>query len=156
VKPPPFEYDDPRSVAEAVALLAEFGDEAKVLAGGQSLVPLLNFRLVRPRYLVDVNRVADLDYIRPLNGGLTIGALTRQRTVETSDLVRERCPLLHEAIQHVGTSRSAIAAPSVAAWPTPIRPPSCRPSRRRLGHEFVCTARPANGCWTPASSSSAT
>jgi carbon-monoxide dehydrogenase medium subunit len=102
VKPPPFEYADPGDVAEAVALLADLGDEAKVLAGGQSLVPLLNFRLARPRYLVDINRVPDLDYILPLDGGLALGALVRQRAVERSDLVRERCPLLHEAIQQVG------------------------------------------------------
>ncbi len=102
MKPPPFEYADPRSVDEVVALLGELGDEAKVLAGGQSLVPLLNFRLARPRYLIDINRVAELDYIRPLDGGLVIGALTRQRSVERSALVRERCPLLFEAIQQVG------------------------------------------------------
>ena len=102
MKPPPFEYADPRSAADAVALLAELGDEAKVLAGGQSLVPLLNFRLARPRYLIDINRVAELDYIRPLDGGLEIGAMTRQATAERSDLVRERCPLLREALGEVG------------------------------------------------------
>ncbi len=102
MKAPPFQYADPDGVADTVALLAELGDEAKVLAGGQSLVPLLNFRLAQPRYLVDINRVAELDYIRPLDGGLTLGALARQRAVERSELVRERCPLLREAIQHVG------------------------------------------------------
>ncbi len=61
MKPPPFEYADPRTVEETVALLGQYGDEAEVLAGGQSLVPLLNFRLARPRYLIDVNRVAELD-----------------------------------------------------------------------------------------------
>ena len=81
MKPPPFEYFDPRSVAEAVALLAEHGDRAKVLAGGQSLVPLLNLRLIRPAVLVDVNRIAALAYIREQDGTLALGALTRLHVV---------------------------------------------------------------------------
>jgi len=83
-------------------LLAEHGDEAKVLAGGQSLVPLLNFRLVRPGYLVDLNEIQDLAYIRPENGRVAIGALTRQRALETSTLVRERVPLLADAMPQIG------------------------------------------------------
>ena len=103
MRPPPFAYADPQSLGEALGLLKQYGDEAKLLAGGQSLLPLLNFRAARPSYLVDLNRLSELDYIRPLDsGGLSIGALTRHRTVEQSALVRERCPLLHEAIQHVG------------------------------------------------------
>jgi aerobic carbon-monoxide dehydrogenase medium subunit len=102
MRPPPFAYADPRSVDDAVALLARHGDDAKVLAGGQSLVPLLNFRMARPTCLVDINRLTELDFIRPHGrSGLAIGALTRHRTVETSNLVRQRCPLLHEAIAHV-------------------------------------------------------
>ena len=73
-----------------------------MLAGGQSLVPMLNFRLVRPRYLIDIGRIKSLDYVSLVDGDLHIGALTRQRTVERSDLVREVCPLLAEAIKHVG------------------------------------------------------
>jgi len=102
MKPPPFAYADPHSADEVVALLAQHGDEAKLLAGGQSLVPLLNFRLARPRVLVDLNRVAELDFVRPLDGGLAIGALTRQRAAERSSLVAERSPLLAEAIRQVG------------------------------------------------------
>ncbi len=102
MRPPPFAYADPQSLGEVLGLLKQYGDEAKVLAGGQSLLPLLNFRVARPSYLVDINRVSELDYIRPLDGGgLSIGALTRHRTLEQSTLVRERCPLLHEAIGHV-------------------------------------------------------
>lgn len=73
MKPPPFEYDDPETTAEALALLEQHGDGAKVLAGGQSLVPLLNFRFARPDRLVDINRVQELDYIREENGTLRIG-----------------------------------------------------------------------------------
>ena len=100
MKPPPFAYDRARSIDEALALLAEHGDEGKVLAGGQSLVPLLNFRLARPERLIDINDVQELDYLE-LNGNLRIGALTRQATIEDSRDVRERVPLLHEAIRHV-------------------------------------------------------
>jgi len=102
MKPPPFDYVAPTSLDEALAALAEHGDEAKVLAGGQSLVPLLNFRLARPRWLVDLNRISSLAYIRERDGGLAIGAMTRQRALERSDLVRERCPLLAEAVPLIG------------------------------------------------------
>jgi CO/xanthine dehydrogenase FAD-binding subunit len=94
VKPPPFEYDAPDSLEEALALLAEHGDEAKVLAGGQSLIPLLNFRLVRPARLVDVNRVFELEGI---DGG-RIGALTRTRAIE----LEPPAPLLGQAVRHAG------------------------------------------------------
>jgi carbon-monoxide dehydrogenase medium subunit len=100
VKPPPFAYDRAGSVDEALALLAEHGDDAKVLAGGQSLVPLLNFRLARPERLIDINEVPGLDRLE-LNGTLRIGALTRQATIEGSEEIRDRVPLLHEAIRHV-------------------------------------------------------
>jgi carbon-monoxide dehydrogenase medium subunit len=102
MKPPRFAYHDPLTRSEALALLEIFADEAKVLAGGQSLVPLLNMRLAQPAHLVDINRVPDLAYIREEDGGLAIGALTRDRAAERSDLVRERCPLLAEALPFVG------------------------------------------------------
>jgi CO/xanthine dehydrogenase FAD-binding subunit len=102
VKPPPFEYDDPRSLEEAVALLAEHGDDAKVLAGGQSLVPLLNFRLARPDRLVDINGIAELDYLRFENGTLRIGAMTRHSALERSEEIGQRVPLLTEAVRLVG------------------------------------------------------
>lgn len=101
MKPPPFEYHDPQSVEEAVTLLAEYGGEAKIIAGGQSLMPLLNMRLARPQALVDMRRVTGLDYIRRENGGLAIGALTRQRDVERSADVAELLPLLHTATRFV-------------------------------------------------------
>jgi CO/xanthine dehydrogenase FAD-binding subunit len=85
VKPPPFEYHDPASLPEVLGLLAEHGDEAKVLAGGQSLVPLLNFRLARPERLVDVNKLGELAYLRFGDGVLRIGALTRHAALERSE-----------------------------------------------------------------------
>jgi carbon-monoxide dehydrogenase medium subunit len=87
---------------EAVAVLAEHGDDSKVLAGGQSLVPMMNFRLARPGVLVDLNRLASLSYIDEDGDSLRIGALTRHHTIATSEVVRRRCPLLAEAAAHVG------------------------------------------------------
>ena len=100
MKPPPFEYHAPTTVNETCALLASLGD-AKVLAGGQSLVPLLNFRLARPAHLVDINRVGGLDGIYERDGGVAIQALTRQAAVEDSDLVTRVCPLLGAAVRLV-------------------------------------------------------
>lgn len=102
MKPAPFKYAAPDAVGETVDLLAEYGHEGKLLAGGQSLVPLLNMRLARPGVLIDLNRVGGLDYIREDDGVIAIGAMTRQRAVERSPLVREQLPLLWEAIRCVG------------------------------------------------------
>jgi CO/xanthine dehydrogenase FAD-binding subunit len=98
VKPPPFEYHAPTTVEEACALLGALED-AKVLAGGQSLVPLLNFRLARPAHLVDINRVQGLDAIYERDGGIAVQALARQAGVEDSDLVERVCPLLSAAVR---------------------------------------------------------
>jgi CO/xanthine dehydrogenase FAD-binding subunit len=101
VKPPRFAYHDPRGVDEALALLAEHGDEGKVLAGGQSLVPLLNFRLAHPDHLIDLNRIGALAGIRREDGKLRIKAMTRQSTLESSRLVRDNWPLITEALGFV-------------------------------------------------------
>lgn len=102
MKPPPFEYLAPGELDEAVAVLAEHGDEAKLLAGGQSLMPLLSFRLARPSILVDLNRVPGLDGADLDGDVLRIGAMTRQRTVERLPGLRERCPMIVEAIEQIG------------------------------------------------------
>jgi carbon-monoxide dehydrogenase medium subunit len=102
MKPPKFDYHAPGTVDEAVALLARYGGDAKVLAGGQSLMPMLNFRLARPAALVDVNRIPALAYIREDNGTVAFGAMTRQRTIEFSPVVAARLPLLREATRWVG------------------------------------------------------
>jgi len=102
VKPAPFQYAAPESIEETVALLSEYGQDGKILAGGQSLVPLLNMRLARPSVLIDLNGIAELDYIRQADGMVAIGAMTRQRTVERSGDVREHLPLWWEAIRYVG------------------------------------------------------
>jgi len=102
VKSAPFGYLAPVSRQEVLAALRRYGSDAKLLAGGQSLVPLLAMRLARPAVLVDLNRVADLAYIKPWRGGLAIGAMTRQRAAEHDPRIRERLPLLHEAVRWVG------------------------------------------------------
>jgi len=102
VKPAKFDYFAPASVDDALALLTRYGGEAKILAGGQSLVPLLNFRLSRPAALIDINRIPELAYIRPHDGEVRIGAMTRQRTIEFAGLIAERIPLLTEATRWVG------------------------------------------------------
>jgi aerobic carbon-monoxide dehydrogenase medium subunit len=101
MKPPPFSYHDPRTITDAVALLGRL-DNAKLLAGGQSLMPMLNMRFVLPDHVIDLNRVDGLSFIREANGALEIGAMTRQRDLEFSDLIRRVCPLMHDAIIQVG------------------------------------------------------
>ena len=98
MKPAPFEYHDPKSVDEALTLLGENGEEAKVLAGGQSLVPLLNFRLAAPESIIDINDLGELAYLRRKDGILHIGALTRHTGLERSAVVARHWPLLREAI----------------------------------------------------------
>jgi len=100
MKPAPFEYHRPQSRAEALALLAEHGN-AKPLAGGQSLIPAMNFRLAMPEVLIDLNSVPDFGYIKSEDGALRIGAMTRHRAVERSDDVRQLAPLLHETMPFI-------------------------------------------------------
>jgi len=102
MKPARFDYHAPADVEDALALLTRYGGEAKLLAGGQSLVPLLNFRLSRPAALVDLNRIASLAYIHELDGHVALGAVTRQRAIEFSPVVARRLPLLTEATRWVG------------------------------------------------------
>lgn len=101
MKPAAFDYFAPKSVAEALILLAEYGYDAKPLAGGQSLVPTMNFRLAQPAVLVDLNGIDELFFIRESGDGLRIGAMTRQRAVERSPLVQRRAPLIHETMPHI-------------------------------------------------------
>lgn len=102
MKPAPFDYCCPDSVAEAVQVLSNRAGGAKVMAGGQSLLPMLNFRVVRPSLIVDVSRLLELEYVRErTDGGLTIGALTRHRTLETSPVVARHFGVIPEAMRHV-------------------------------------------------------
>ncbi|HEV8242087.1 MAG TPA: xanthine dehydrogenase family protein subunit M [Thermoanaerobaculia bacterium] len=102
MKPAPFAYVAPRSLGEALALMTRHGDEGKALAGGQSLLPVLNFRLAQPAVLVDLNAVPELELLAAADdGGLRMGALTRHRQLEREPLVAARAPLLAEAVHHI-------------------------------------------------------
>ena len=117
MKPAAFAYSAPRTVEEAVSLLEEHGYDAKLLAGGQSLVPLMNLRLARPAVLVDLNRVEELDFVESRNGHVRIGAMTRHHTVATSARIADASALLshaagqigYRAIRHRGTMGGSIA-----------------------------------------------
>jgi carbon-monoxide dehydrogenase medium subunit len=109
--PGSFDYLAVHSINEAVALLDQHGEDAKVLAGGQSLIPLLRFRLAGPSILIDINRIDGLEYLRETNGTLHIGALTRESELDNSSLIRERYPILFE-------TSTVVADPVVRNWAT--------------------------------------
>jgi CO/xanthine dehydrogenase FAD-binding subunit len=123
MKPPPFTYHAAKTTAEALRMLDDLGEEGRILAGGQSLIPLMNFRLAQPTHLVDINPVAELDYVQRTNGELAIGARTRQSAAETSEEVAQAAPLLvealgwvgHEPIRHRGTVVGSLAHADPAA-----------------------------------------
>jgi CO/xanthine dehydrogenase FAD-binding subunit len=97
MKPARFEYHDPRNLQEALEILDKHPDDSKILAGGQSLMPLLNMRLARPKIVVDINRIAELNYVRATDTGVAIGANARQRALQTEKLIGERLGVLREA-----------------------------------------------------------
>jgi carbon-monoxide dehydrogenase medium subunit len=104
--PPVFEYFRPKTLPEAFNLLNQYGEDAKILSGGQSLIPMMKFRLARPSYLVDINRIDGLSYIKEEGGHLKIGGLTRESDIEHSPLIRSKYPLLFD-------TASVIADPQV-------------------------------------------
>src|SRR5688500_1856085 len=99
--PANFDYHRPQTLDEAVALLGQ-SEDAKILAGGHSLVPAMKFRLAQPKTVIDISRIAELSYIRETNGHIAIGAMTTQYQIESSDLLRDRCPLLPEVASNIG------------------------------------------------------
>jgi aerobic carbon-monoxide dehydrogenase medium subunit len=101
MKPAKFDYYDPESLEEALTLLDTHQGDGKVLAGGQSLMPLLNMRLARPSIIVDINRIKELNYIRASDGGIAIGAIARQRALQTDKLIAERAPILRESAYYI-------------------------------------------------------
>jgi CO/xanthine dehydrogenase FAD-binding subunit len=102
MKPPRFQYCAPRMLDDALTLLEQNGEDTKVLAGGQSFIPLLNMRLAAPAYIMDINHISELHYIEPEDGYLAIGATVRQRQVERAELVQQKLPLLVEVVKHIG------------------------------------------------------
>ena len=102
MKPPRFQYCAPDILDEALTLLDQYGEDTKVLAGGQSLIPLLNMRLASPGYLVDINHISELNYIESEDGYLAVGATVRQRQIERSALVQQKFPFFGEIVRHIG------------------------------------------------------
>jgi CO/xanthine dehydrogenase FAD-binding subunit len=129
MKPPPFEYRRARDLEEASELLSAAGDGAKILAGGQSLIPMMNFRLARPRVLVDISNIADHNQVLEEDGGIRIRATTVQRFVEQAEAVKRRLPLLQKAIQHVAhvqiRNRGTIGGSIANADPASELPAMC-------------------------------
>jgi len=102
MKPAPFEYQAPDTLDAALDILAEHADDAKVLAGGQSLIPAMNFRLLQPTMLVDINKISELDYIEvDEDGSVRIGGLTRQANMGSSEVIQKHAPLLHEVVPNI-------------------------------------------------------
>jgi len=95
--PQAFDYLKPNSINEAISMLQEHGDDAKILAGGHSLIPMMKLRLANPKYLIDINSLSELEYISESNGFLNIGGLTRETALEHSDLIKSKFPIIHEA-----------------------------------------------------------
>lgn len=100
--PSAFEYFTPSSVSEAVSLLSMYRDDAKLLAGGHSLIPLMKLRLAQPKYVIDLSRITELTSIRDEGDAIVVGALARHHAVETSDVIRQKCPVLAEAAGKIG------------------------------------------------------
>ncbi len=142
MKPPPFSYYDPGSVEDAVKLLGSL-ENAKILAGGQSLMPMLNMRYVLPDHVIDLNKIDGLSYIRDVGDALEIGAMTRQRDLEFSDVVRQRCPIMHEALLQVGhrqtRNRGTIGGSLSHLDPAAELPTIC------AAHDAVITVQGTNG-----------
>ncbi len=128
MKPAPFEYVAPRDIEETLALLARHGGDAKLLAGGQSLVPMMNLRLARPAVVLNLNRVSGLGGIQAEDRGLTLGALVRQRQLERDARIAERAPLLAEAAPSIGHLQTRTRGTVGGAWLMPTPRPSCRPA----------------------------
>ncbi len=127
--PAAFDYRSPLTLDEAVGLLAEHGEDAKILAGGHSLIPAMKLRLVQPAVLVDLGRISDLGEITATGSGLTLGAMTTHQAIESSTLVQERCPLLARVAAQIGDVQvrnkgtiggSLVHADPAADWPAAI------------------------------------
>src|SRR5947207_3380476 len=127
--PAQFDYFRPTTVDEAVKLLVQHGDEAKVLAGGHSLIPAMKLRLARPRAIVDIGRIANLSYVRETSGAIAIGAMTTHADIAASALLGDRCPLLPETARHIGDMQvrnkgtiggSLAHADPAADWPAAV------------------------------------
>lgn len=116
--PRSFEYFSPRTLEEALSLLQKLGPDAKLLSGGQSLIPMMKLRLVSPPYIVDINRIPGLDYVTESGGQLRIGALAREHQIEGSDLVKSKLPILYDTAKVIADQHKPKAFYLVRSWTT--------------------------------------
>ena len=100
--PASFEYSSPKTLSEAISLLKQYGSDAKILAGGQSLIPLMKLRMAAPKHLIDLNGITDLSYIRESDGRLAIGAMTRESELDSSELIRKKYPIIADTAAVIG------------------------------------------------------
>src|SRR5262249_8840967 len=127
--PAPFEYLRPQSIDEAIGLLTLHGEDAKVLAGGHSLIPAMKLRLAQPKTIIDISRIDDLNYIRQADDWIALGAMTTHYAIESSTLLHDKCPLLTELAPQIGDVQvrnrgtiggSLVHADPAADWPAAI------------------------------------
>lgn len=137
MKPPAFEYVAPESLEAALGIMAEHGDDAKILAGGQSLIPTMNYRLVQPTLLVDINGVEELSYIKTNGDGeIVVGAMTRHRQLEHDATIEENAPLLYESMPHIShpqiRNRGTMGGSLVHADPAAELPVICLAAKAKV------------------------
>ena len=125
--PAAFDYFRPRTLEEAISLLGRHGEDAKVLAGGHSLIPAMKLRLAQPRTIIDLGRITGLNYIRETDGRIAIGAMATHYDIESSTLLADRCPLLTELAPHIGDVQVRNRGTLGGSLVTPIRRPTGRP-----------------------------
>src|SRR4030088_1279359 len=123
--PAQFEYVAPKTLEDALRLVERHGDEAKILAGGHSLLPLMKLRLAQPRYIIDIGRLRNMKYIREENGRIAIGALTTHSEIESSPLLRAKCPLLSETAAAIGDVQVRNRCTHPGSLPHAPPPPDC-------------------------------
>lgn len=160
MKNPPFNYHRPETLDDALAVLAEYGDDAKVLAGGQSLMPVMALRLGRPDHVVDIGRIDGLDAINVSAGGVSIGALVRHATAERSAELQTAAPLVHAAMPHIGhraiRSQGTVCGSIAHADPAAEMPAVCLATgatmvaRSRTGQREIAAADFGQGYLTTA------
>jgi carbon-monoxide dehydrogenase medium subunit len=145
MKPAPFEYHVPDSLDQALDLISKYTDEAKILAGGQSLVPAMNFRVVQPSVLIDLNRISELSFIQEGGQAIRIGAMTRERHLEFDSLISKHTPLLHEAVPFIAhpqiRNRGTIGGSIVNADPAAELPVLMLASSARLKAQSTSAER---------------
>jgi len=147
MKPCSFDYVRADRVQDIFEAFEHYGQEARILAGGQSLMAMINYRLARPKALIDISRCAELDYVQVRDGRLVVGAAVTQAKVQQREALAREVPLLQLAFPYITHSRSAAAARCVAPSPMPTPVPSCPCASRRCGARSFCDPSRGGAPW---------